>query len=414
MIYFQLCFCNIIKTTPPYSKNQAMDMTASWRTYISATCEKLILEVYQQYSLTSFAQYLHGLFQNRDLIQCKMYDKLSKEFFYTIRKVCSFINIYTWDPLIAIHRIQVHPSQMINFTIIKAYVPYSDDCRPHAIGLYEATNGTILETFCGVVQMESVYTKYYMLHFSVMLGPYHPHTSAHLYASHQVHMQNAVISRRDTEVLLPGSFNITIGPTSVLLVGTGCIEFLWYLSNTIYYPQKSEGARKAPILQKLQIGLHSLVCSSDSVSTLSSYHGLLNRYMQNWRVFPYKQFKCNITHVKSWITNYHLYTTIVIYSLKIPLHLHLVFSHYCNDASYRFLENILPERTSLSAKSLSSHKALRYWTLYSNTTSILFDRFSYIGTLSTTKQRYVKDTLMSGVARHLPLGYVNLYIPLGK
>ena len=316
MIYFQLDFCTNVKKAPLYiSTSDSIDTNVSWKSYISSKCNKLILKEYQHYATTSFVQYLHSLFQSRDLIQCNKYELLSHTM-TNIYEMCSFIHVDTWKEVNITYSITVHSNQMINFTITKAYVPYSDDCHPHSIALYEGTYNTTVDKLCGVIQMESVYSTYHRIRISLQIGPYHLHTSAHMYASHQVHRQNAVISRKDAEVRLPRSFNVTIGPTSVLSVGNGWKEYVWYLSNTINYPQKYQHGIEVPILHKLKVVLNLLVCASGSASTLSSYHGLLNTYMRKWRVFSYKQYKCNITHAISWETSSHIYTTIALSSLR--------------------------------------------------------------------------------------------------
>ena len=59
--------------------------------------------------------------------------------------------------------ISVQKSLILNITIAKAYVQYSDYCLSDQIAISEGfkDTGNIIETFCGIVQNETVYTTWH-------------------------------------------------------------------------------------------------------------------------------------------------------------------------------------------------------------------------------------------------------------
>ena len=58
--------------------------------------------------------------------------------------------------------ISVHQTFMINITIYKAYIPFTDMCSPHYIQIHEGHNmskESLIELFCGHTYTENIYTK---------------------------------------------------------------------------------------------------------------------------------------------------------------------------------------------------------------------------------------------------------------
>jgi hypothetical protein len=81
--------------------------------------------------------------------------------------------------------ITVRHSFMINITIHKAYVPFSDLCSPDYLAINEGHQiraGSVIEVFCGHILLESVYTK-----FNKGMLTTNPAVLTHLTASYQTH-----------------------------------------------------------------------------------------------------------------------------------------------------------------------------------------------------------------------------------
>ena len=78
---------------------------------------------------------------------------------YNLTRPCHAISFSSWEPSSHHWRIHVHMSLMINITIVKAYILFSDLCHPHNIGVFEGhagDNQTRIDYFCGLVKLESV------------------------------------------------------------------------------------------------------------------------------------------------------------------------------------------------------------------------------------------------------------------
>ena len=76
---------------------------------------------------------------------------------------CGIIYYNTWESMTQQKwRLTVYEHFMVNVTIMQGFVPYTRHCRPHHFTVHEGlrtSRTSTVDTFCGKVQYESVYTK---------------------------------------------------------------------------------------------------------------------------------------------------------------------------------------------------------------------------------------------------------------
>ena len=219
---------------------------------------------------------------------------------------------------------------MINITIYKAYVPYSDWCEHHTVEIHEGadvTNNTLIEQFCGHVYMESVYTKHHKAVLQINTFHAYSQFKLNIMTHYQVHEQGFAYRFHKHLVCLPTAVHTNILPSYMILVND-IATYFWYLMTSVHFNNNTETVTATePFLYSTQIYISSFVCLASS-SNVVIYRGLLSDYMRKWSVKPQMLYTCNITHTTFINTNYHMYATVTLQTsmLKSSMFLNMTFT----------------------------------------------------------------------------------------
>ena len=199
--------------------------------------------------------------------------------------------------------IQVHKTFMINVTVFKAYVPFTDLCSPHTVGVYEgheAMNDTLIEKFCGHVSMETVYTKHnkgllrIQAFADMLLLP------ISIQAQYEIHEQGAAYRFGSKHSCWPSAS--TLSPSLIIRMASR-LHYYWYFSQLEFYAYNT-----AP--SHVRLTIHT--CIAQHSTRIAVYPGLLSHFWRQWRVRHYTTQQCNITGPQKIDLNFHLYATIYV------------------------------------------------------------------------------------------------------
>ena len=243
-----------------------------------------------------------------------------KEGHLEVRNPCSITTLHTWQPIFKYHLLSVHRSLSLNITIHKAYVPFTDGCKPHYLAAYEAHHKDVLDYlgnkdayarpdkhaldyFCGRIHNEMVFTRsnkgIFVINVETNILPriitvvvsYQPITKLSAF--------------KTTHVSLPSTWNVNIQPEALFFIKQK-LQYFWYLSNKIYQNDRHEIN-----LYRWHINVISLRCENP-LSHMALYPGLLPWYWTQWRVPPYGTRYCNVRGETSVLLTFHMHATVVL------------------------------------------------------------------------------------------------------
>ena len=149
---------------------------------------------------------------------------------------CQTIYFTSWTPdYIQEWHIQIPKWFLIIIYIFDAYIPFSDTCRPSQLAVYNGFNITqpsLVDSFCGVVTMETVYTNRnkgtLVIAFNSSNIPY----AVTLDAEYQAH--SISLAFRKPLPCLP-DFIISNRHISVLYFYDQRLYYFWYVTHGLYY-----------------------------------------------------------------------------------------------------------------------------------------------------------------------------------
>ena len=338
----------------------------------------------------------------------------------TLIMPCAYLYFKSQVPASRTWHILVHGKFMINITIYKSFVPYSDLCAPHNIQIHEGIimdNNTLIEKFCGHTYMESVYTRYNRASLSVIVNTDIIYPDVTLHAGYQIHDQCVAHRYAMRQVHLPDNITVNIHPRLILNHIKNMVkEFtaIWYLSNhvytnesreyddneklheflsrsgTYYTPKCSNISATKHILTHIQLTVLSYTCTINS-SHIKLFHGLISYHIIKWKARPYAALHCNISqHV---ILAQGMYSTVVLqwlnndFSLSINMSFRLSFN-----TEIPQLLTYNGQTQSFTDDSLYKHGSTRFAFIKSVLGSLTFTSFEYSGESPTVRQELMATT----------------------
>ena len=209
-------------------------------------------------------------------------------------------------------QITVHESFMVNITIHRGFLPYTNKCKVYKMNVYEGNamdDEAIIETVCGALQKESIYTRYHSALLFVAIRSKSQLFLVHILATYQVHIQGKA-TKIQIPTCFPKTWTLKVAPNNilpdanprVLLYTQHFLYYFWYISNT----RPVNG-----MMSYHQLNLARLNCWSQHV-ILSIYPGLLSSYWTAWVMQPEYAYTCNLTNVHILNITFHMYSTITL------------------------------------------------------------------------------------------------------
>ena len=227
---------------------------------------------------------------------------------------CSSFMFSSLVPTTKVWTITVHSMFMINITIEKAFVPYTDGCKSDNYVLVNSWHGSrfcpacgfYIAHFCGHVHMESVYSRRNTASIKIQADiqiAQHPTSIKLVYAVAK--LGSAFISSVDNHYSSSLTENIraNIAPRHIIFTKT-FLHYIWYFNNDIGYVNA----------ERPQFIYHSINISYSSCGTpwteISVYPGILSLYMMQWQIVPVTRVGCNIIGTTTINTDFHMYATL--------------------------------------------------------------------------------------------------------
>ena len=218
------------------------------------------------------------------------------------RSPCGTVQHFPNNAVFAKWLITVHSSFMINITIHKAYVPFSEWCRPDFLVINEGHQlraMSMIESFCGHILLESVYTMFN----KAMLMSVNPAVLTHLTASYQVHQQGYAyrfIGNQLFKFWQHYSIAVQDRP-KIIIYASRHIEYVWhYVTPHLLAYQ--------PFSHPVVASITKFICST-KLSFLVMKEGLLPI---QWVKQYGQHFLCNSSTPFNISLSKHMYFTILL------------------------------------------------------------------------------------------------------
>ena len=263
--------------------------------------------------------------------QCLQTFQYSQPFLTDILSMpCHNIAFSTWELCDRWWKVSLHhhlSSSSINVTIIKAFVAYNMDCcdiesfiavdtsrRYHREG--HPGGRSNLATFCGHVNMESMFSKWNEVMIQVKSSVENIKYPASLVASYTAMGRGAAYmwySDSHSRRLLPNIGNINVSPRRILFVNEVVIA-IWYIANDVFVqrdsPKFHAQYQDTTKFRYHQINITLENCTEPSTS-LIIYAGLQSWFRMRWKENPVAEIYCNTTDFTINTTS-HMYTTVAM------------------------------------------------------------------------------------------------------
>ena len=284
---------------------------------------------------------------------------------------CQSIYFHTWKPSYNRWVIRVHKSCSINITIIKAYVPVSHRyCIRDYLRVLEYTNmprelsakmiDHYTNSYCGRIQMESIYTRHNAAHVTLALSA--------TYSSFETEMllvYTSLLTSLAYKFTLPPvpRYVVTNVPPSFSMFLGQLLHHYWYLTHGLVYTKSQyvkpytspkpgyayqhtaiRNIRYKSALIVQYIDITHFTCRGHEAQ-IHVYAGLLTVMSAQHKRQPFKTFHCykNGKEFHRASINFHMHTTFVL-SLK-PLaivHANFTFGSYSHHLKSLQIVNNMP------------------------------------------------------------------------
>ena len=295
--------------------------------------------------------------------------------------------------------ISVHDSFMINVTIFKSYVPFTDLCSPHNVGVYEGhedMNDTLIEKFCGLMSMENVYTKYNKALLQIQASTNMLLFPMSLYARYEVLDQGAAHRFTGKYIsCLPRYWLTSVKPSLVLQLASQQFYY-WYISSINIFKFDRwwhDIGDLDMIFTYTALQINSCTSTMNTVS-IAVYPGLLSHYWIQWRVKPHATLHCNLTEAAQINMDFHVYFTIKVEKLMLDqVSLNMTFYHkllshpkriVAPEIALEYTSDFLFSQNTLRDNS-TPHNALQHLDLFPDhgEKRLKFTEFHYHGEATT-------------------------------
>ena len=218
---------------------------------------------------------------------------------------------YKHSPTVVQWTVTVHSTFMVNITIIKSYTNFSESCEAANVQVYEGHKyhrNWVIETFCGHIMYESVYTQHNKALLIVKTSPEVSSYHAVLKATYGIlDKKSAFRYKLNTPCMLPG-LHSNVQP-ALLMRASNSIQHVWYISNTAL---RGKGANKdATFLAIVSVRIWTCL-SMNRTAKISIYPGILSYYWARWKVPPHTAVHCKLQQLKDVIVDFHMYATVLL------------------------------------------------------------------------------------------------------
>ena len=233
---------------------------------------------------------------------------------YNLKSPLYKFALTTWQEGFFIWMISVHPAFLINVTIHKGFVAFSESCEEGShISLYEGHSkrdehpgNDLIERLCGHVHMEDLYTKHNKATLLISSHTNNVPFPMHIAASYHVNSKGAayrhgVVSTigfdtNSTSSFIPSTWTVNVSPHR-MVIKSPLIRFIWYVETIVKLTKPYFWTSIYNTLQYhvADIVLRKLECPCLTL-VLHVYPGLQSMFMVYGHIQPYTQYLCNITN----------------------------------------------------------------------------------------------------------------------
>ena len=283
--------------------------------------------------------------------------------------------------------ISVNQKYAINMTIMEGYVPYTRNCHPHSIQVYNTWHiRPPMETYCGHVQFEHCYSFLSFAHVKLITNTSHLYHNNSLTLAYEVMIRG--LAYKFPRLYFVYMWTIVVSHTpSWLLLSEGRLKYIWYFFSNIQFRNGTSQTLSALnsreyethgtniMLLRLMVTAYYIQCSDES-SSISVYAGLLTWYMMKWRASPLSTIPCNTRQPANTSMVPHWYTSVVLHisTLSEAIDVNIAF-----DIEEMSLTRNIQFKNSSSQLSYTSH---------ARTSHILFSGFNILGPLYTVPHQH--------------------------
>ena len=275
---------------------------------------------------------------------CLNYNITSQQPIYdTISTPCNAFQFTSWEPVDKVWMITVNKDFMINITIEKAYVPLTKHCpyndsavlvfEGHAFDLqyaplcsrYSGYCGGFIQSFCGHIYMETVYSKHYKATLMFRNSLLFTQFETMLKMIYQV-MTQGLAHRKRMPYFYTKYANIvkSLRP-SYFQFEDQVLSHIWYLSNAISGRANGMSDSAEEISPKTAFGketsmkasvvcnriiVSDFTCRNSTLASVQVFPGLLSTFMRKWKIPPKIKLHCNINKHAVINTTFHMYATV--------------------------------------------------------------------------------------------------------
>ena len=319
----------------------------------------------------------------------------------------SMISIQSWKLAHKKWRLTVHKDFMLNITITSAYVPFSDNCTPHNIDIYERQetfHNKRVARFCGVITMETVYVSSNdgMIQLNAL-------TEVALFAitleaAYQIHQRNVAYRHDRDWICVPKQINVSQPPSSMFIHQT-VIQYLWYMSSKVLSTKVLYNSLKARMfIAKPTITIHRCICLTNTTS-IAVYPGLLSHYRTRWHVQPKIKLKCHMIVNKTIEIDFHFYATLMLSHLHEDVLINVTIG--LNGKTDALTERPVNGNTSVISSDVMPSHLLQYGHVPMDSGSMKLSNFEYSGQISTISSLLMRSLFneTSTANKHTSVSY---------
>ena len=128
---------------------------------------------------------------------------------------------------------------MIEITIYNSFITFTDDCSPNQIGLYEGhkiTNGHIIETFCGHILHDLIFTKKNQALINVLTPARNEFDSFLIKLFYQIHVIGFAYKCNGIDFQSPQNWVLRLQKSpNVIYWFKNKVTYIWYVLNTFNF-----------------------------------------------------------------------------------------------------------------------------------------------------------------------------------
>ena len=394
LLYFPLQ-PNTSAMDPGISTHSVSDMPYNlkkWTRYISLATNMILDKLPASDSLVTYVYHLQAVQSSKRFCP---HVKLTS--YLAVHGPCYSVYLSTWMPSSHYWKIWTHGIFMINITILHAYTPYTDHCHPHGVSLQEKISTTEKSTFgkvCGLVNMETFYSKTNAVLLRIYFEQYSLHRSVDLDAVYQVHMKGLAY-KTTGNILMQAWLKVNLKPHYRINIRQ-YVHYVWYFAQEFLYGELQ------PQMSSISLNLKSFICNIRS-SKIYVYAGLVTEYWMQLMV-PFHVFDCNTTQHNIVVLDFHVYATVVLSTV-------LGCEYTSAEINFTYIKptNIsklnTPERLPYMSTTLPKHHHIHSAFINSALTVFWFYKMHYHGNITTS---HVTSH------SHRPVHITNIQYPVGK